>query len=260
MSWTGYVAHLTESCDEGAPRLVLHADTTPANVHEATRTAPIHGALAAKGLAPSEHLVDSAYVGADHLIAARERHGVDLIGPGRPNRSWQSHTGGAFSLADFAVDWDRAVARCPEGKESRGWAEYAKQPGQRPYIRTQFRAADCSGCCPSRARCTRSRSARQGRVLALLPRREHEALATARARQDAAAVRALYALRRGAEGTISQAVRAFGLRRARYRGLAKTGLQNVATAAALDLDRIAAWFAQRPLAPTRTSRFAALAS
>ena len=57
---------------------------------------------------------------------------------------------------------------------------------------------------------------------------------------------------------MSQAVRACGLRRARYRGLAKTGLQNVATAAAINLDRIAAWFAGRPLAPTRTSRFAAL--
>ena len=48
------------------------------------------------------------------------------------------------------------------------------------------------------------------------------------------------------------------LRQARYRGLAKTGLQNVATAAALNLDRLAAWLAHRPLAPTRISRFAAL--
>jgi transposase len=259
MSWTGYTVHLTESCDECGPRLVLHADTTPANVHEAARTAPIHDALAAEGLAPSEHLVDSAYVGADHLIAARERHGIDLVGPGRRNPSWQSRDEAAFGLADFAVDWDRGVARCPEGKESRGWAEYAKRPGQRPYIRTQFRAADCSGC-PSRARCTRSHAGRRGRVLALLPRREHEALAAARARGETAAGRALYALRRGVEGTISQAVRAFGLRRARYRGLAKTGLQHAATAAALDLDRIAAWFDQRPLAPARTSRFAALAN
>jgi IS5 family transposase len=62
------------------------------------------------------------------------------------------------------------------------------------------------------------------------------------------------------EATLSQGVRAFGLRRARYRGLARTGLQHVATAAAINLDRIAAWFAGRPLAPTRTSRFAALAA
>ena len=45
-----------------------------------------------------------------------------------------------------------------------------------------------------------------------------------------------------------------------YRGLAKTGLQNVAAAAALNLDRLAAWFTKRPLAPTRVSRFAALAA
>lgn len=59
---------------------------------------------------------------------------------------------------------------------------------------------------------------------------------------------------------MSQAVRAFSLRRARYRGLAKTGLQNVATAAASNLDRLAVWLGGRPLAPTRTSRFAALAT
>ena len=55
-------------------------------------------------------------------------------------------------------------------------------------------------------------------------------------------------------------MRAFGLRRARYRGLAKTGLQSLATAAAINLDRLAAWLADRPLAPTRNSRFAALAA
>jgi transposase len=84
--WAGYMVHLTETCDAGAPRLVLHADTTPANVHEAMRTKEIHAALAGKGLAPAEHLVDAAYVSAKHLVAARERHGIDLIGPARPAR------------------------------------------------------------------------------------------------------------------------------------------------------------------------------
>ncbi len=115
-TWTGTMVHFTETCDAGAPRLVVHADTTPANVHEAPRTAPIHAALAAKGLAPSEHLVDSACVSADHLIIARTRHGIAVVGPGWPNLSWQSHTEGAFSAADFTVDWDRQTVRCPEGR------------------------------------------------------------------------------------------------------------------------------------------------
>lgn len=53
-------------------------------------------------------------------------------------------------------------------------------------------------------------------------------------------------------------MRGFGLRRARYRGLAKAGLQHLAIAAAISLDRLAAWLTERPFAPTRTSRFAAL--
>ncbi len=134
-TWTGYMVHFTETCDPGAPRLVVHADTIakrspggstreagarPANVHEAPRTAPIHAALAGKGLAPSEHLVDSAYVSADHLITAREQHGIDLVSPTRQNLSWQSHTEGVFSAADFTVDWDQQKVRCPESKESAG--------------------------------------------------------------------------------------------------------------------------------------------
>ena len=39
----------------------------------------------------------------------------------------------------------------------------------------------------------------------------------------------------GIEGTISQAVRAFGLRQTRYRELAKTHLQNLAIAAAMNI-------------------------
>jgi len=258
--WTGYMIHLTETCDENMPRLVVNTDTTPANMHEAERTASIHDALAAGGLAPSEHLVDSAYVSAGHLVTARTHHGIDLVGPGRPNVSWQSRSGGdAFTLADFTVDWDRKVARCPEGKESGLWISSTKHRGQGSIIHVQFRAADCRAC-PSRARCTRARSKYQGRVLAVMPQPEHEALAAARAREDTAEGKRLYAQRNGVEGTLSQAVRAFGLRQARYRGLTKTGLQGVATAAALNLDRIAAWFAGRPLAPTRTSRFAALAA
>ena len=42
-------------------------------------------------------------------------------------------------------------------------------------------------------------------------------------------------------------------------GLAKTHLQHLATAAAINLDRLGAWFEERPLAKARVSRFARLA-
>ena len=57
-----------------------------------------------------------------------------------------------------------------------------------------------------------------------------------------------YAWRAGVEGTLSQGIRAFGLRRSRYRGLAKTHLQNLVIASAINLDRLVAWLDGRPRA------------
>jgi IS5 family transposase len=67
-----------------------------------------------------------------------------------------------------------------------------------------------------------------------------------------------YAARTGVEGTIHQAVSTTGARRTRYVGLAKTHLAHVLTAAAINLNRLDAWWNDTPLARTRTSRVAAL--
>ncbi len=65
--------------------------------------------------------------------------------------------------------------------------------------------------------------------------------------------------RPGVEGTISQGVRAFGLRRSRYIGLAKTDLGHVLTAAAaINLARLSDWLAGIPRAATRRSPLRAL--
>ena len=68
-----------------------------------------------------------------------------------------------------------------------------------------------------------------------------------------------YHVRAGVEGTISQGVRAFGMRRSRYIGLAKTELQQVCAAAAMNVLRAMQWLAGMPRAKTRVTRFAALA-
>ena len=234
-TWTGYMVHLTETCDAERPRLIVHAEATPANVHEAMRTGAIHNALTTKGLTPSEHLVDAAYVSGNHIVAARERHGIELVGPPRPDLSWQARVDGAFRATDFTVNWESRRVHCPEERTSTTWGEYADNASGQRYVRAGFSPTDCRPC-PSRPRCTRGPSRR----LNLLPHPEHEAVAAARTRLKTEAGRDLYRQRRGVEGTISQGVRAFGLRRARYRGLAKTGLQSVVTAAAIDLDRLAA--------------------
>jgi len=81
---------------------------------------------------------------------------------------------------------------------------------------------------------------------------------TARQRQTTQEFKDLYAQRAGIEGTMSQSTGAFGLRRSRYRGLAKTHLQHVATGVAINLVRFFNWIMDKPCAKTRTSHFAKL--
>src|SRR5664280_1094268 len=130
-------------------------------------------------------------------------------------------------------------------------------PFHKPYHLVYFPKTACQAC-QARALCTRAKQ--QPRRLYLHPRLEHEALHAARQRLKSEEGKRLYAQRAGVEGSLSQGVRAFGIRRTRYRRLAKTHLQQVVTAVAINLDRIAAWLEGRPLAATRTSHFAALAA
>src|SRR3954454_13523209 len=255
-SWTGYVVHLTETCEDDKVNLLTHAMTTVATVHEARCTAAIHQALVGRGLVPGEHLVDAAYVSAELLVRGHEELGIDLLGPPRPNPSWQGKVEGGHTLDRFEVDWQRERVRCPQGKLSSAWSRQTDHAGT-PYVSVWFRKTDCAACL-ARPLCTRAEH--QARHLKLPPRAEHEALKAAQGRLATKKGRRRYARRAGIEGTLSQGVRAFGLRRARYRGLAKTHLQHVATAAAINLERLVAWFRAVPRAATRTSRFAALAA
>ena len=97
------------------------------------------------------------------------------------------------------------------------------------------------------------------RTLTLQPREEHEAIQFARKPQRTEGFASIYSHRAGIEGTISQGVRAFGLRQARYRGLERTHLQELATATAVNVERIANWLDGLPTAITRRSRFGTLA-
>jgi transposase len=255
-SWTGYMVHVSETCEPTAPHLLTHVHTTPASVHEAQCTTPIQQALMDKELPPREHFVDAAYISADLLVHSRDEQDITLRGPSRPSQGWQMQVAGAYTFEQFTVDWERQQVRCPQGKASVSWAERLGPAGH-PFVQVRFSTQDC-GTCAQRALCTHAKPP-QARTLTLHPRPQYEAMHAAQAWYAGDEGQRQYGRRAGIEGTLSQGVRAFGLRRTRYRGLPKTHLQHVATAAAINIDRIVAWVDQRPRAQTRTSRFAALA-
>ena len=253
--WTGYMVHVSETCEPTAPHLLTHVHTTPATVHEAQCTTPIQQALVDKDVPPHEHLVDAAYVSSELLVHSRDEQGIILRGPTRPSQGWQTQVEGAYTLEQFAVDWDQQQVRCPQGHLSVAWWEHGGGQGSRPII-VEFDKHTC-GPCPVRAACTRAKHT--GRRLRLPPQDQYVALQAAQTWSASEEGQQLYKRRAGVEGTLSQGVRAFGLRRTRYWGVAKTHLQHVAIAAAINIDRIVAWLDERPRAMTRISRFAALA-
>lgn len=67
--WTGYMVHLSETCEPTVPHLITHVHTTAATVHEAQCTAPIQKALVQKEFSPAKHLVDAAYISNPALTA-----------------------------------------------------------------------------------------------------------------------------------------------------------------------------------------------
>jgi ABC-type Na+ efflux pump permease subunit len=98
--------------------------------------------------------------------------------------------------------------------------------------------------CPNRARCTKSKL--EPRVIGLQVQEHHETLWAARKRQKTEKFRSQYAARAGIEGTHEQAIRRCGLRRCRYIGPAKTRLQHLLTATAINLVRLNDWWTAMP--------------
>ena len=114
-------------------------------------------------------------------------------------------------------------------------------------------AREVCAACPLRSDCTQSSTT--GRVLHVRPQAAHEALQARRQEQETRAFRQAYQRRAGIEGTLSQAVRRMGRRRARYDGLHKTQVQHVVTAVAINVVRIDAVLTQTPGGKTRQSNF-----
>lgn len=254
-TWTGYKVHLTETCDDDEVHLITDVETSPAVTADVDLTAPIHAALAARGLLPGDHLLDAGFVDVELVVGSQSEHGVRLVGPMRPDVSWQAQADQGYDIAHFTIDWEGKRVTCPEGRTSVIWTPARDRWGN-AVIHTEFARPVCLAC-RSRPLCTRATT--EGRVVTLRPRALHEALQAARRQQETAEWKAEYARRAGIEGTISQGVRGLGLRRCRYVGLAKAHLQHVITAAAMDLSRLAAWLMEVPRAKTRISRFARLA-
>jgi hypothetical protein len=265
MFWCGYKVHVSETCtdadpagaaqpdSEDPPNIITNIATTDAAVPDAAMTTAIHDSLAQRGLLPDEHYLDSGYPSADLLVESATRYGIALVTPMMADVSAQARAGAGFDVAAFGVDFDAQQVTCPRGRTSASWSP-ARQRGTDTIV-VKFDTDTCRPC-PVRDQCTTA--GRGGRQLTIRPRHIHQALQQARAWQDTKAFKAKYALRAGVEGTIRQGIAVTDMRHARYRGLAKTHLEHVYSAVALNLIRLDAWFNGLPVDRAHTSHLARL--
>src|SRR5215207_6794168 len=156
MNWVGYKVHLTESCDEGFPRLITGVHTTAATATDVKQLGAIQHGLAASGVLPKEQLADSSYVCGSNLVASRARHDIDLIGPAYKDNTWQAKASEGFDVANFRIDWENKTASCPRKRQSSRWSETRTARG-RSMIHIEFPLSECI-VCPSRSSCTRAKN------------------------------------------------------------------------------------------------------
>jgi transposase len=225
---------LTETCDDDTPHVITHVTTTTATDQDVTVVDSIHQALDQRGLLPEVHLVDGAYTSGEKLARSQLDYQIDLLGPMRQDQSWQAHDEQAYDISHFHIDWDQEQVICPMGQPSRYWKP-AKGPRGKATIQVIFTQNICMAC-SDRSRCTRSKTG--PRELTLHPKDQHQALQAARERQQSYEFKQRYKRRAGIEGTMSQAAFSLGMRRTRYRGLPKTHFHHIATAIAINLQRL----------------------
>jgi len=244
ITWVGSKAHLSETCDDDLPHLVIDVHTQMATDPDVTATAAVGDKLTDRDLTPGTHLMDSAYPSATALAGAATR-GTTVITPlPRTGRNARVNT---FGPADFTIDFTAGTATCPAGAVS-----ISSTWETRGLIMFNFSRKDCSPC-PLRQQCMNSHVTNARRVR-VHPEPAHQARTAAITAAHTEDWHIRYRKRAGIEGTISQAVRGPDLRHARYRGLAKTHVQNTACAIAINIQRLGNHYTTRrptPRPPTR---------
>jgi transposase len=180
---------------------------------------------------PSELYTDGAYISGRAIQEAKEA-GWQLVGPAQPSAS-RVRLAKEYRIEAFDISITERKAVCPDGKTSTNCSKLTEEKSGRVAYRFEF-GSQCHSC-PHKAAC----------VPSALPHRTilvgayHEELQQRRRDQQSEEFQLRMHQRNAIEGTISELVRGYSLRRARYRGFIKVDLQNQLIATACNIKR---WF------------------
>jgi hypothetical protein len=236
-SWIGYKTQVAETVQEepclpGEPtRNVITAVVTQnATESDQAGMTEVLAEQARQELEPPGVLyVDGAYVYAEGLHEAQTQ-GRELRGPARSSPK----LGRALPVDQFDVHVEGRKAVCPAGQTSSQCSRVQEDKAGKTIYRMEWNKAVCQAC-SLRDQCLGDRQTHRTIEVG----QWHTLLQTRRREMQTEAFKQDMHHRNGIEGTQSELVRAYGLRRARYRGLTKVRLQNYFIGAACNVRR---WF------------------
>ncbi len=221
------VCEATLAPGEPTRNFIVGLVTHPAHESDETGSVKMDQEQAGMGLEkPSVQYVDSAYVSARKLVEA-QAEGRELIGPAHPG----PQKDGRFPAAQFEISVEERRAVCPAGQVNTQCSQLVEESTGNVCYRFEF-STQCHDCA-LRPQCL----GKGQRHRSVLVGEHHTALQNRRREQQTPAFRERMKHRNAIEGTQSELVRAHGLRRARYRGLAKVSLQNYFIGAACNAKR-----------------------
>ncbi len=213
---------------EPTPNFITAMVTQPATASDDAGLPLVEQEQVQMGLVePSkEWYLDGAYISAERLAQAQAQ-GRELIGPAQPSPKKE----GRYSVEDFAVSVEQRQATCPAGRTSTQCSRLEIQESGKVNYRFEF-GSQCQDCALRQSCLGKDQKHRT-----ILVGQHHTFLQARRREQRTQAFQERAHRRNGIEGTQSELVRAHGLRRARYRGLAKSRLQNYLVGAACNIKR-----------------------
>jgi transposase len=232
--WVGYKAQVAETVgtQEDPGSFITSVVTQRATESDDAGLPAMLQKQQALGLErPSELYADGAYISGQAIQQAQDE-GWQLLGPAQPSAA-RKDLAKEYRIEAFDISITERKALCPAGKTSTNCSKLTEEKSGKVSYRFEF-GRQCHGC-PQRAACV----PRDQRHRTIVVGACHEALQQRRREQQSPEFELRMHQRNAIEGTISELVRGHGLRRARYKGLAKVDLQNQFIAAACNIKR---WF------------------
>jgi len=233
--WVGYKVQVSETvspqrCEKGEPTasVITAVVTQPAISSDKAALPEVETHWEYKKIKkPDVLFVDGGYT-SGHELARAQEEGRELMGPMAASPSKD----GRFKIECFDVNVEERKAICPAGHKNAQCSKLTKKKTGKINYRIEFSRKDCESC-PLKEKCVAPHHNHRTNVV-----QEHHTLMQARRReQQGDPFKKKMEQRNGIEGTISELVRAHGMRRSRYRGEAKTRLQNFMIGAACNIRR-----------------------